>query len=106
MKFCPAFGPIGQGSVRMETTLAELLGALDHTVATLVDAPAGEQVVVRTVALAEPADLAEHLEADGVLAQVYLLVGVDPEQTVRWLRGVGARPLAQRPRLLMTKRAD
>ncbi|MGM7646098.1 PucR family transcriptional regulator [Nocardia sp. JW2] len=90
----------------METTLAELLGALDHTVATLVDAPAGEQVVVRTVALAEPADLAEHLEADGVLAQVYLLVGVDPEQTVRWLRGVGARPLAQRPRLLMTKRAD
>ncbi|KAF0845516.1 PucR family transcriptional regulator [Nocardia caishijiensis] len=90
----------------METTLGELLGALDHTVATLIDAPTGEGVVLRTVALAEPADLAEHLEAGGVLAEVYLLVGVDPEQTVRWLRGVGARPYARRPRLLMTKGAD
>ncbi|MFD4429342.1 hypothetical protein [Nocardia sp. NPDC058497] len=84
------------------TTLGELLAALDHTVATLVDAPAGESVPVRSVALAEPADLPEHLETEGPLPEVYLLVGVDADATERWLREVAARDPGQRPRVLMT----
>ncbi|MET9215989.1 MULTISPECIES: PucR family transcriptional regulator [unclassified Nocardia] len=88
------------------TTLGELIAALDHTVATLVDAPAGESVPLRSVALAEPADLPDQLETEGALPTVYLLVGVDAEATVRWLRGVGARDPGQRPRVLMTKSAN
>ncbi|MGW6620469.1 PucR family transcriptional regulator [Nocardia sp. NPDC055002] len=88
------------------TTLRGLLAALDHAVATLVDAPTGEEVAVRTVALAEPADLPEHLDAEGALPEVYLLVGVDVDATERWLREVGDRDPAQRPRVLMTKSAN
>ncbi|MEV0064068.1 helix-turn-helix domain-containing protein [Nocardia sp. NPDC050718] len=88
------------------TTLGELIAALDHTVATLVDAPAGESVPLRSVALAEPADLPDQLETEGALPTVYLLVGVDAEATVRWLRGVAARDPGQRPRVLMTKSAN
>ncbi|MFC6010696.1 PucR family transcriptional regulator [Nocardia lasii] len=88
------------------TTLGELLAALDHTVATLVDAPAGQDVVLRSVALAEPADLPEHLETVGALPEVYLLVGMDAAATVAWLAGVGRRRLADRPRVLMTKSAN
>ncbi|MFD3593054.1 PucR family transcriptional regulator [Nocardia sp. NPDC058640] len=87
------------------TTLGELLAALDHTVATLVDAPLGEQVV-RSVALVEPTDLPEHLESGGVLPDVYLVVGVDAAGTVAWLNGVGLRAFANRPRVLMTKSAN
>ncbi|MFF2082988.1 PucR family transcriptional regulator [Nocardia sp. NPDC058176] len=89
-----------------DTTLGALLSALDHTVATLVDAPAGEQVAVRSVALVEPADLPEHLETHGALPAVYLLVGVDAEATAHWLHGVGDREAGQRPRVLMTKSAN
>ncbi|MFE3317822.1 PucR family transcriptional regulator [Nocardia sp. NPDC059195] len=88
------------------TTLRELLAALDHTVATLVDAPAGDEVAVRTVALAEPADLPEHLDDEGALPEVYLLVGVDAAATARWLREVVDRDPAARPRVLMTKSAN
>ncbi|MDO3647959.1 PucR family transcriptional regulator [Nocardia mangyaensis] len=88
------------------TTLGALLTALDHTVATLVDAPAGEQVPVWSVALVEPADLPEHLGTEGVLSAVYLLVGVDAEATARWLHGLGERDIGQRPRVLMTKSAN
>ncbi|MFI5497457.1 PucR family transcriptional regulator [Nocardia asteroides] len=88
------------------TTLGELLTALDHTVATLVDAPAGESVPLRAVALAEPADLHDQLDADGPLPEVYLLVGDDTEATLRWLRGLADRAPAQRPRVLMTKSAN
>ncbi|MFD6224545.1 PucR family transcriptional regulator [Nocardia asteroides] len=88
------------------TTLGELLIALDHTVATLVDAPAGESVPLRAVALAEPADLRDQLDADGPLPEVYLLVGDDTEATLRWLHGLAGRTAAQRPRVLMTKSAN
>lgn len=88
------------------TTLGELLIALDHTVATLVDAPAGESVPLRAVALAEPADLRDQLDADGPLPEVYLLVGDDTEATLRWLHGLAGRTPAQRPRVLMTKSAN
>ncbi|MFE6921739.1 PucR family transcriptional regulator [Nocardia sp. NPDC057663] len=88
------------------TTLGQLLTALDHTVATLVDAPAGESVPICSVALAEPADLPEHLETEGPLPEVYLLVGVDADATARWLREVAARDPGQRPRVLMTKSAN
>ncbi|MEV6361233.1 PucR family transcriptional regulator [Nocardia asteroides] len=88
------------------TTLGELLTALDHTVATLVDAPAGESVPLRAVALAEPADLPDQLDADGPLPEVYLLVGDDIEATLRWLHGLAVRAPGQRPRVLMTKSAN
>ncbi|MGW5437216.1 PucR family transcriptional regulator [Nocardia asteroides] len=88
------------------TTLGELLIALDHTVATLVDAPAGESVPLRAVALAEPADLRDQLDADGPLPEVYLLVGDDTESTLRWLHGLAGRTPRQRPRVLMTKSAN
>ncbi|MFI8974345.1 PucR family transcriptional regulator [Nocardia asteroides] len=88
------------------TTLGELLTALDHTVATLVDAPAGESVPLRAVALAEPADLPDQLDADGPLPEVYLLVGDDIEVTLRWLHGLAVRAPGQRPRVLMTKSAN
>ncbi|UGT55453.1 PucR family transcriptional regulator [Nocardia asteroides] len=88
------------------TTLGELLAALDHTVATLVDAPAGETVTVRSVALAEPADLPEQLETSARLPHVYLLVGVDAAATAAWLRAVAAREPGHRPRVLMTKSAN
>ncbi|MFE3544710.1 PucR family transcriptional regulator [Nocardia sp. NPDC059177] len=84
------------------TTLGELLAALDQTVATLLYAPAGEGVALRSVALGEPADLAD---IAGALPGVYLLVGADAEATVRWLRAVGTREWALRPRVLMTKSA-
>ncbi|APE38354.1 PucR family transcriptional regulator [Nocardia mangyaensis] len=72
----------------------------------MVDAPAGERVPVRSVVLVEPADLPEHLGADGALPAVYLLVGVDAEATARWLHTVGERDSGQRPRVLMTKGAN
>lgn len=89
-----------------DTTLRELLAALDHTVATLVDAPAGHEVAVHTVALAEPADLPEHLDGEGALPEVYLLAGVDTGATARWLRELADRHPDHRPRVLMTKSAN
>ncbi|MFC4372816.1 PucR family transcriptional regulator [Nocardia halotolerans] len=88
------------------TTLGELLAALDHTVVTLIDAPAGEQVPLRSATVAEPADLPEHLETHGALPQVYLLVGIDAAATVTWVRRLGAREPAHRPQVLLTKAAD
>ncbi|WP_336082095.1 PucR family transcriptional regulator [Nocardia sp. SSK8] len=84
-------------------TLGELLTALDQTVATLVEAPEGERVSLRSVALGEPGDLAE---VSGSLPEVYLLVGADAVEAARWLRTAGARARAHRPRVLITKSAE
>ncbi|MGW4631661.1 PucR family transcriptional regulator [Nocardia sp. NPDC004415] len=84
-------------------TLGALLAALDHTVATLVEAPAGEQVTLRSVALGEPADLAG---ISGALPEVYLLVGADAAATGAWLHTAGKRERSHRPRVLITKSAD
>ncbi|WP_278262032.1 PucR family transcriptional regulator [Nocardia sp. AG03] len=84
-------------------TLGELVAALDRTVATLVEAPEGERVPLRSVALGEPADLAG---VSGALPEVYLLVGADPVATAAWLRQAGQREQAHRPRVLITKNTD
>lgn len=86
-------------------TLRTLLSALDSAVVERVDAPAGDDIVVSSVALVDASDLAMETEAHFPMQHVYLHVGVDEAEAVRWLEEVLRRPPAQRARVLMSKLA-
>ncbi|MEC3956360.1 helix-turn-helix domain-containing protein [Nocardia sp. CDC153] len=85
--------------------LRELLGALGATLVELVDAPLGEEVAIRSVVLADSDDLAAEIAAHAPMSDMYLHVGVSEHDAVTWLREVGARAAAQRPRVVLSKTA-
>lgn len=82
-------------------TLRALVDALDSAVVGRVDAPAGDEIVVSSVALVDATDLAMETE----MRDVYLHVGVDEDEVVRWLQETARRPQAQRARVVMSKLA-
>ncbi|MEC3917419.1 PucR family transcriptional regulator [Nocardia sp. CDC160] len=85
--------------------LRELLGALGATLVELVDAPLGDEVTIRSVALADSDDLAAEIAAHAPMSDMYLHVGVSEHDAMTWLRAVGARAAAQRPRVVLSKTA-
>ncbi|RDI65334.1 PucR-like helix-turn-helix protein [Nocardia pseudobrasiliensis] len=87
--------------------LSELLSALTSAVVTLLDAPAGEEVIVDSVAFMDVDDLAMDMPPGRALPEVYLQVGVDDEDATRWLRDLGERcPPEHRPRVVFSKGAS
>ncbi|WP_246011368.1 PucR family transcriptional regulator [Nocardia mexicana] len=85
-------------------SLSELLSALTSAVVTLVDAPAGEEVVVDSVAFMDVDDLAMDMPPGRALPEVYLQVGVGDDDATRWLRDLGERcPAEHRPRVVFSK---
>lgn len=82
-------------------TLRALVDALDSAVVGRVDAPAGDEIVVSSVSLVDATDLAMETE----MRDVYLHVGVDEGEVVRWLEETARRPSAQRARVVMSKLA-
>ncbi|MEV6773575.1 helix-turn-helix domain-containing protein [Nocardia sp. NPDC051030] len=85
--------------------LRELLGALGSTLVELVDAPGGDGVAIRSVALVESSDLALEQDSRSPLPDMYLHVGIAESEAVRWLREIAKRPSAQRPRAMLSKTA-
>ncbi|WP_085999603.1 PucR family transcriptional regulator [Nocardia thailandica] len=79
------------------TTVRALLTALDSTVATLICGD--DTVVVRTAAIAEPADLT----GESPPADLLLLVGVDAAALTRWLRATAGDRAG--PRAVLAKHA-
>ncbi|WP_280334673.1 PucR family transcriptional regulator [Nocardia wallacei] len=87
--------------------LSDVLSALTSSVATLVDAPGGEDVVVDSVAFMDIDDLAVDMPPGRALPEVYLQVGVGDDDATRWVRDLGARcPAEHRPRVVFSKSAS
>ncbi|KAF0965100.1 PucR family transcriptional regulator [Rhodococcus sp. T7] len=84
-------------------TLRELLRSLDTAVVELVEAPAGDDVVIASVALVDGTDLAAEIESQSPLPDLLLHVGVGKAEAVRWFDRVAQRPPGQRPRAVMSK---
>ncbi|MGF6881077.1 DNA-binding PucR family transcriptional regulator [Nocardia sp. GAS34] len=94
-------------SVSHFIALSELLSALTSAVVTLVDAPAGEEVLVGSVAFMDVDDPALESPPTQSLPEVYLQVGVSDAEAQRWLRELAARcPSQYRPRVVFSKGAD
>lgn len=75
--------------------LGRLVLALDRTVATLVTAPRGLDVPVRSVALIDADDVRFGLDHAARTADVHLLVGLSDEESAVLLGGLGShRPVA------------
>lgn len=87
--------------------LSDVLSALTSSVATLVDAPAGEDVVVDSVAFMDIDDLTMDMPPGRALPEVYLQVGVGDDDATRWVRDLGARcPAEHRPQVVFSKSAS
>lgn len=84
-------------------SLRALLDALDSAVVERVDSPAGDGIMVSSVALVDIADLAMETETHFPMQHVYLHVGIDESEAMRWLEEVLRRPPAHRARVLMSK---
>ncbi|MCX4097114.1 PucR family transcriptional regulator [Nocardia sp. alder85J] len=85
-------------------SLSELLSSLTNSVATLVDAPAGADVVVDQVAFLDAGDLMMDLPPGQPLAEAYLQVGVGDREATQWLCALAREcPAADRPRVLFSK---
>ncbi len=94
-------------SVSRFIALSELLSALTSTVVTLVDAPEGQEVAVRSVAFLDVDDPAPDAAVSQPLPEVYLQVGVGDADAQRWLRELGRHcPPQYRPRVVFSKGAD
>jgi hypothetical protein len=85
------------------STLRELLSALDTAVEGLVEAPAGDDAEIASVALVDNADLAVDIAGHSAMADLYLHVGVPESDAVAWLDAVAQRPAQQRPAVVMSK---
>ncbi|WP_051499160.1 CdaR family transcriptional regulator [Nocardia sp. BMG51109] len=91
-------------SVHRPIPLSELLSALTSTVVTLVDAPAGEDVITDSVAFMDIDDLTMEMPPGRALPEVYLQVGIGDEDAARWVRDLGERcPAEHRPRVVFSK---
>lgn len=85
--------------------LRDLLAALGTTLVELVDAPLGDELAIRSVALVDGSDLSSEAVVHEPMSDMYLHVGVVEVEAVRWLEEVGQRPPGQRPRAVLTKSA-
>ncbi|WP_280364390.1 PucR family transcriptional regulator [Nocardia wallacei] len=84
--------------------LSDVLTALTSSVVTLVDAPAGEDVLVGSVAFMDIDDLTMDMPPGRALPEVYLQVGVGDDDATRWVRDLGERcPAEHRPRVVFSK---
>lgn len=87
--------------------LRDLLAALDTAVRELVDAPAGDDLPIASVALADAADLAaEHIDDSGgaePVSDLVLHAGVPEAVALAWFAALADRPPQQRPRAVMTR---
>ncbi|MFE3255514.1 PucR family transcriptional regulator [Nocardia sp. NPDC059091] len=90
---------------RPGVALRELLGALGTTLVELVDAPLGDEVAIRSVALVDSSDLSSETVAHAPMSDMYLHVGIAEAAAVRWLEEVAQRAPAQRPRAVLSKSA-
>ena len=85
-------------------TLDTLLTTLGATVASAISVPAGRQVLIRSVTLVESSDLAEEEHAGlPQFGDLCVLVGVQAEEILAWLRSLAIRGRDQRPRAVATK---
>jgi len=87
-------------------TLRELITALDTAVIGLLEAPAGDSVVISSVVLVDNADLAIENDAPSPVPDLYLHVGVTGSDASGWLAQVARRSPEQRPIAVMSKSAD
>ncbi|WSV80438.1 helix-turn-helix domain-containing protein [Nocardia sp. NBC_01009] len=88
------------------STLRELLDALDTAVVELLDAPAGDTVAIRSVALVDSSDLTVETDSGSPMQDMYLHVGIVEAEALQWLRAVGKRPVVHRPRAVLSKIAQ
>ncbi|MFC9553598.1 PucR family transcriptional regulator [Rhodococcus sp. NPDC056960] len=86
-------------------TLRELLSALDTSVVELIDAPAGTEIALSSVALVDSSDLATETDSQSPLPDLYLHVGIGKTEAVRWFDDVALRPSDHRARAVMSKNA-
>ncbi|MGW4332788.1 PucR family transcriptional regulator [Rhodococcus koreensis] len=86
-------------------TLRELLSALDTSVVELIDAPAGTEIALSSVALVDSSDLATETDSQSPLPDLYLHVGIGKTEAVRWFDGIALRPSEHRVRAVMSKNA-
>ena len=93
-------------AVREPITLRELITALDTAVIGLLEAPAGDSVVISSVVLVDNADLAIENDAPSPVPDLYLHVGVTGSDAAGWLAQVARRSPEQRPTAVMSKSAD
>lgn len=94
-------------SVSHFIALSELMSALTSAVVTLVDAPAGEDVLVGSVAFMDIDDPIPDAPPGQPMPEVYLQVGVGDAEAERWLRDLTAHcPAQHRPRVVFSKGAD
>ncbi|AEF41234.1 PucR family transcriptional regulator [Hoyosella subflava] len=86
-------------------TLRELLSAFDLGLAELVDAPVGDAVMISSAALVESDDLSEEIDPNSPMPDLYLHVGVNARDAVRWLARVSRQRPEIRPKAVMSKAA-
>ncbi|MEH6795813.1 MAG: helix-turn-helix domain-containing protein [Rhodococcus sp. (in: high G+C Gram-positive bacteria)] len=81
-------------------SLRSLLTSLHSAVVELVVAPVGMDMAVESVALLDADDLRS---PPGTSADLALLVGVTEADVMRWFDDLALRPVADRPRAVLTK---
>ncbi len=89
----------------MTITLRDLLSSLGSATAELVVAPSGDNVPVSSVVLVDEADLADEAEPASSAPDLYVQVGVQDAEAVRWLQRVARRAPGLRPVAVLTKTA-
>ncbi|WP_084477688.1 PucR family transcriptional regulator [Nocardia jejuensis] len=83
--------------------LRELLAALGGTLVELIDAPGGDEVPIRSVALVDASELVLESDSRSPLPDMYLHVGIAEADAVHWLHEVTQRPADHRPRVVLSK---
>ncbi|PQP25467.1 PucR family transcriptional regulator [Rhodococcus opacus] len=101
----PATAAAAPDTAAETITLRELLRALDTAVVELIDAPAGDDVAVASVALVDSSDLTVETESQSPMQDLYLHVGVADADAVRWFDDVSGRARRHRPHAVMSKTA-
>ncbi|MCH0565668.1 helix-turn-helix domain-containing protein [Streptomyces sp. MUM 136J] len=86
-------------------TLREMLSALDTAVVRVVGAPAGEDVMISSVALVDGSDLLAEAGTHAPVPDLYLHAGVTNADAVRWFDEVAQRSPEHRPAAVMSKNA-
>ncbi|WP_240123947.1 CdaR family transcriptional regulator [Streptomyces sp. MUM 136J] len=82
-----------------------MLSALDTAVVRVVGAPAGEDVMISSVALVDGSDLLAEAGTHAPVPDLYLHAGVTNADAVRWFDEVAQRSPEHRPAAVMSKNA-
>jgi DNA-binding PucR family transcriptional regulator len=99
----PSHPRAGVPSRTGQTTLRELLTALGNGVVELLDAPAGENVTLASVAMVDDTDLAADIGSLSPMSDVYLLVGIHDERAIAWFSDIANRAAGHRPVAVLWK---